>query len=229
MDSFFRQYPADADEMVAEQIVARGIKDNLVIAAMRTVPRHLFIPPRHRLLAYTDQPLPIGYGQTISQPYVVAFMTAALGLSPEARVLEIGTGSGYQAAILAQIVQAVYTVEIVPELTERARQVCRQLGYTNIFFKVGNGREGWLEYAPYSHIIVTAASPDVPESLLSQLSEGGKLIIPIGAVNWGQELVLIHKEKSRLWQEKILPVRFVPLVNPPPDKKTNRRRSAPKG
>jgi protein-L-isoaspartate(D-aspartate) O-methyltransferase len=212
MADYFQFYPENADEMVAEQIAPRGIKDQAVLAAMRKVPRHLFVPEKQRHLAYTDQPLPIGFGQTISQPYVVAFMTAALQLDNNARVLEIGTGSGYQTAVLAEIAQEVYTVEVIASLSMRAQEICRQLGYRNIYFKIDNGRQGWASHAPYSHIIVTAASSDVPPQLLEQLAEKGKMIIPIGSLSWGQDLVLIKKHKNRLTEEKILPVRFVPLI-----------------
>lgn len=224
MEPYASLYPRDAEEMVAEQIAARGIVNPAVIAAMKRVPRHLFVPERHRLLAYTDQPLPIGYGQTISQPYVVAFMTEALGLDPEAKVLEIGTGSGYQAAILAEIAREVYTIEVIAALADRAATVCRQLGYGNIHFRTGNGREGWPEQAPFTHIIVTAASTDLPQKLLDQLAVGGKMIIPIGSLSWGQDLVLICKENHGYRQQKILPVRFVPLVKPATERNTRREK-----
>ena len=163
--------------------------------------------------AYTDQPLPIGHNQTISQPYIVAFMTEALRLSPQARVLEIGTGCGYQTAVLAQIAKQVFTVEIVAELTQRARATLEKQGYTNVHFSCGNGREGWLEFAPYSHIMVTAASSDIPPALLDQLEDGGRLLIPLGTLNWTQELILIEKKDDQIKRTNLLPVRFVPLVD----------------
>ncbi len=213
MKAHVSNYPADADEMVAEQIVPRHIRDQQVIQAMRTVPRHLFVAPQYRGLAYTDQPLPIGHNQTISQPYIVAFMTEALRLSPQARVLEIGTGCGYQTAVLAQIAKLVFTVEIVAELARRAKATLEKQGYTNIHFNCGNGREGWSEFAPYSHIMVTAASSAIPPALLDQLENGGRLLIPLGTPNLTQELVLIEKKDDQIKKTNLLPVRFVPLVD----------------
>jgi protein-L-isoaspartate(D-aspartate) O-methyltransferase len=198
--------------MVEEQIVSRGISSKKVTDAMKRVPRHLFVNEKYQGLAYSDQPLPIGHGQTISQPYVVAFMTEALDLDENSRVLEVGTGCGYQTAIIAEIAKEVYTVEIIKDLLEVARRNLKKLGYSNIKFKLGNGREGWQEYALYSHIIVTAASDDIPEHLIKQLEIKGKIIIPVGPRYWTQNLVLVTKYKSGIKKKKLLPVNFVPLV-----------------
>ncbi len=177
---------------MVDLIKRRGVKDKRVLSAMLKVPRHLFVPPELVDRAYDDCPLPIGKGQTISQPYIVALMTEALEIDENSRVLEIGTGSGYQAAILAEIAKEVYTVERIPELLERARKVIESLGYDNVFFKVGDGTEGWPEYAPYDAIIVTAASPRIPEPLIEQLKVGGRLVIPVGS-ELTQELLKITK------------------------------------
>jgi len=200
------------EEMVEQQITARDIIDPKVIQTMRIVPRDMFIPPAQRHLAFTDQPLPIGKGQTISQPYVVAFMTQALQVNRNCRVLEIGTGSGYQAAILSRIAKAVFTVEVIGSLLERAREAISLLNYKNIFCKLGNGRLGWKEEAPFDRIIVTAASANIPPSLRDQLADKGRMIIPLGKSEWNQNLVLITRRGKQFSQEKILPVRFVPLV-----------------
>ncbi len=177
---------------MVDLIKRRGVKDKRVLSAMLKVPRHLFVPPELVDRAYDDCPLPIGKGQTISQPYIVALMTEALEIDENSKVLEIGTGSGYQAAILAEIAKEVYTVERIPELLERARKVIESLGYDNVFFKVGDGTEGWPEYAPYDAIIVTAASPRIPEPLIEQLKVGGRLVIPVGS-ELTQELLKITK------------------------------------
>ncbi|MGC8780038.1 MAG: protein-L-isoaspartate(D-aspartate) O-methyltransferase [Anaerolineae bacterium] len=187
------------------------ITDPAVRMAMIKVPRHLFVPAQYRDRAYDDMPLPIGHDQTISQPYIVALMTQALRLTPTSRVLEIGTGSGYQAAVLAQITPHVWSVEAVPELAESARQRLKGLGYP-VQVKVGDGRLGWPEHAPYDAIIVTAASADVPPALAAQLAEGGRLVIPIGETTWDQVLWLIHKERGHFRREFLAEVRFVPLV-----------------
>ena len=187
------------------------ITDPAVIQAMAAVPRHLFVPPEYRGEAYEDRPLPIGYGQTISQPYIVALMTQALRLTPQSRVLEIGTGSGYQAAVLAQITPHVWSIEAVPELAEAAQERLRGLGYA-VQVKVGDGRLGWPEHAPYDAIIVTAASPDVPPALVAQLADRGRLVIPLGGDFWDQDLWLIEKVAGRLRKEHLAEVRFVPLV-----------------
>ncbi len=196
--------------MVEYQIKARGIKDKRVLAAMLKVPRHLFVPEEMRDMAYRDEPLPIGYGQTISQPYIVAYMTEALKLRPEDKVLEIGTGSGYQTAILAELVRDVYTIEIIPELSERAQVTLKNLGYTNIEFLIGDGSKGWPEKAPFDAILVSAAPAEVPPALVEQLQINGRLVIPVGTDS--QELVLIKKTKKGLEKTRLIGVRFVPLI-----------------
>ena len=207
------EFARDRDRMVSEQLVDRGIKDRRVIKAMQKVERHRFVPEEYRSVAYGDHPLPIGYEQTISQPYVVAFMTEVLQLKPTDRVLEIGTGSGYQAAILAEICDSVFTIEIVPELAHRAKNLLEQLGYKNIQVKHGDGYQGWPEKAPFDAIIVTCSPTKIPQPLKSQLKEGGRMIIPVGYPETGQELYLIRKENERLIEKAVLPVRFVPMVN----------------
>jgi len=207
------EYARDRDRMVLEQLVDRGIKDRRVIKAMQKVERLRFVPEEYRSVAYGDHPLPIGYEQTISQPYVVAFMTEVLQLKPTDRVLEIGTGSGYQAAILAEICDSVFTIEIVPELAHRAKNLLEQLGYKNIQVKHGDGYQGWPEKAPFDAIIVTCSPTKIPQPLKSQLKEGGRMIIPVGYPETGQELYLIRKENERLIEKAVLPVRFVPMVN----------------
>lgn len=196
--------------MVEYQIKARGIKDKRVLSAMLKVPRHLFVPEEMRDMAYRDEPLPIGYGQTISQPYIVAYMTEALKLRPEDKVLEIGTGSGYQTAILAELVRDVYTIEIIPELSERAQETLKNLGYTNIEFLIGDGSKGWPEKAPFDAILVSAAPAEVPPALVEQLQINGRLVIPVGTDS--QELVLIKKTKKGLEKTRLIGVRFVPLI-----------------
>lgn len=197
--------------MVEEQIVARGVKDTKVLEVMAKVPRHVFVPENIRPYAYSDEPLQIGEGQTISQPYIVAYMTEALHLKKDMRVLEIGTGSGYQAAILADIVREVFTIERIEALSNRSREVLKELGYRNIQFKIGDGTYGWKEHAPYHAIIVTAAPKEIPTSLQEQLSLGGKLVIPVGETF--QELMLIVRVKKGFKKKRLLPVRFVPLVS----------------
>jgi protein-L-isoaspartate(D-aspartate) O-methyltransferase len=187
------------------------ISDRAVLAAMAAVPRHLFVPPQHREMAYEDAPLPIGRGQTISQPYIVALMTQALRLTPASRVLEVGTGSGYQAAILAHITPHVWSIETLPELAETARARLHGLGYP-VQVRLGDGRLGWPEQAPFDGIIVTAAAPDVPPALAAQLADGGRLVIPVGESTWDQLLWLIEKVGGRLRRELLAEVRFVPLV-----------------
>jgi protein-L-isoaspartate(D-aspartate) O-methyltransferase len=200
------------ENMVRTQIVARGITDKDVIEAMKKVERHLFVPEVYIQQAYGDHPLPIGYGQTISQPFIVAFMTEILKLDKSSKVLEVGTGSGYQAAILAEICDSVYTVEIVEELGNRAKQLFKELGYNNIKVKIGDGYEGWDKYSPYDAIIVTCAPTHVPEPLEDQLKEGGRMIIPVGE-KYIQELVLLTKKNDTLRQSSVLDVRFVPMVD----------------
>ncbi len=198
------------EEMIKLQIEARGIKDKKVLAAMGKVKRHLFVPPGLRNFAYYDQPLPVGQGQTISQPYIVALMTELLLLKGDEKVLEIGTGSGYQAAILAEIAEEVYTIEILPELAQSAERLLNQLGYKNIKVKCGDGYQGWPEQAPFDAIIVTCAPPDVPQALIDQLADGGRLVIPLGEE--AQELKVLVKKKGKIEIEYIIPVRFVPMV-----------------
>jgi protein-L-isoaspartate(D-aspartate) O-methyltransferase len=200
--------------MVEEQIRARDIRDERVLEAMRTVPRHLFVPESERARAYRDMPLPIGYGQTISQPYIVAFMTAALDLQPEHRVLEIGTGSGYQAAVLAALAGEVYSIEIVPELADSARRVLAQLGIRNVQVRTGNGYLGWPEHAPFDRVIVTAAPDDVPAALVAQLRVGGVMAIPVGPAH-DQELRILRRTDEGLRTIDRLPVRFVPMTGKP--------------
>jgi protein-L-isoaspartate(D-aspartate) O-methyltransferase len=205
------------EQMVREQLKARDIKDPRVIAAMLKVPRHEFVSADLMKSAYDDGALPLKLGQTISQPYIVAYMTQVLGLQGTERVLEIGTGSGYQAAVLAEIVSEVYTIEILPELEEQAAAVLSRLGYRNIHFRIGDGYLGWPEQAPFDRIIVTAAPEQVPQPLVDQLKEGGRLIIPVGVIS--QDLILIEKEKSGVTRRSMIPVRFVPMTGKAQEKK----------
>jgi protein-L-isoaspartate(D-aspartate) O-methyltransferase len=198
-------------EMVQYQLRGRGIRDRNVLKAMERVPRHLFVPHGIREHAYADSPLPIGHGQTISQPFVVAAMTEALELSGGERVLEIGTGSGYQAAVLAEIAGEVYTIEIVPELAADAGKTLQQAGYENVFVRAGDGWKGWPERAPFDAVMVTAAPEEVPPPLLEQLKTGGRLVIPVGPRN-AQELLVYEKTSSGLRTKKLFPVRFVPFT-----------------
>ena len=200
-------------QMVTAQIVSsgRGITNSRVIIAMSKVPRHEFVPERLRAQAYDDRPLPIGYGQTISQPFVVAFMTQELDPRPFDRVLEIGTGSGYQAAVLAELVSRAYTIEIVEELAARAAADLARLGYTNVHVRAGDGYKGWSEAAPFDSVIVTCAPERVPQPLIDQLKEGGRVIIPLGPL-WNQDLVLLRKQNGKLEQHAVLPVQFVPMT-----------------
>ncbi len=197
--------------MVEEQVVGRGVKDARVLAAMRKVPRHEFLPEAIRGVAYADQALPIGEGQTMSQPYMVALMTELLELKGPERVLEIGTGSGYQAAVLAELCEKVYSVERVKMLAAQARSVLDRLGYKNVAIKVYDGTYGWKEMAPFDAIIVTAGSPDVPSALVGQLREGGKLVIPVGERH-SQQLVRMIKTAQGTVTEKSIPCIFVPLI-----------------
>ena len=206
-----KDFDKERERMVKTQLVGRGIKDKRVLEAMRKVARHLFIPENMRSYAYNDEPLPIGEGQTISQPYIVAYMTEALQLNGSERVLEIGTGSGYQTAILNEIVKEVFTLELIGSLSVKAQEVLKELKYVNIFFKIGDGTLGWKEHAPYDAIMVTAAPAGIPKALKEQLKMYGKMIIPIGATF--QELVLVTREKKKFKIKKLLPVRFVPLVS----------------
>lgn len=204
--------------MVAQQIEARGIRDKSVLGAMRQVPRHLFVPDYLKHQAYIDSPLPIGEAQTISQPYIVAFMTEALQLNGNEKVLEIGTGSGYQAAVLAEIVKDVYTIEIIPSLGKKADEILKTLHYENIHVIIGDGYRGLPAQAPFDAIIVTAAPGHVPQPLVEQLKIGGRMIIPVG--DYYQELLLITKQSDgSIKQKSVLPVRFVPMTGEAQQKK----------
>jgi protein-L-isoaspartate(D-aspartate) O-methyltransferase len=196
--------------MTDTQIRARGVRDPLVLDAMANVPRHLFVPESLRAHAYADEPLPIGHGQTISQPYIVAYMTEALELRGDDKVLEIGTGSGYQTAVLAEIASEVWTVEIVEPLAGQSHELLDRLGYTNIRYRIGDGSNGWPGEGPFDGIIVTAAAPAVPASLENQLAEAGRMIIPVGTDL--QELLLVRRTSAGMRKERRLGVRFVPLV-----------------
>lgn len=207
-DPFF----ALRNRMVENQIKARGITDEKVLDAFRKVERHKFVLPQYIPHAYADSPLPIDEGQTISQPYIVAFMTDALNLKRTDKVLEIGTGSGYQAAILAELCDSVFTIEIFEKLGKQAQQLFDELGYDNIYTKIGDGYKGWPKHAPFDAIIVTAAPNKIPEPLKAQLAEGGRMIIPVGG-DAVQELVLLKKRKGKLREESVLPVRFVPMID----------------
>jgi protein-L-isoaspartate(D-aspartate) O-methyltransferase len=209
-------YAGAREAMVREQIASRDVTDRAVIQAMRQVPRHEFVPPALRDEAYADHPLPIGYGQTISQPYIVALMSQMLKLGPGLRVLEIGAGSGYQAAVLSRLAAKVYTIEIVQPLAESARQVLKRLGYHNVEVRHGNGYLGWPEEAPFDRILLTAAPREVPAALIEQLKPGGLLVAPVGASPFTQELVTIEKTPDgKLRRRRGIPVRFVPMVSPP--------------
>jgi len=196
-------------QMVERQIKARGVKNKRVLDAMLKVERHKFVPEKYQESSYEDCPLPIGHGQTISQPYIVALMTELIEPSQEDKVLEIGTGSGYQAAVLAELCKEVYTIEIIPELGLKAEKILRELGYKNIKVKIGDGFFGWKEYSPFNGIIVTCATKKIPEPLIEQLSENGRMVIPVG--DYFQELVLVRKTNGKIKKKKIIPVKFVPM------------------
>lgn len=203
-------YVLERRRMVVEQIARRGVRTPRLLAVMECVPRHRFVPPDDLAWAYADGPLPIGHGQTISQPYIVALMTELLQLEPTARVLEIGTGSGYQAAVLGGLAAEVHTVELIPELARQAEETLRDLGYANIHVHLGDGSPGWPEFAPYDGIIVTAASPEVPPPLLEQLAEGGRLVLPVGGR--GSQVLEVHRRAGdKIACERSIPVAFVPL------------------
>ncbi len=206
-------FTAARQKMVDVQLRDRGIASRAVLTAMTRVPRHLFVPPAIQSRAYEDTPLPIGLNQTISQPFIVAYMTEALQLTPEHAVLEIGTGSGYQAAVLAEIVRQVYTVEIIPELADRARRTLDEAGYRNVQVRTGNGYLGWPEHAPFARIIVTAAPEEIPEALVDQLAIGGTMVVPVG--RGLQEMRIVTKNRDGVAQKSTIPVRFVPMVNKP--------------
>jgi len=202
---------SERQRMVQEQLMSRGVRDERVLAAMNKVPREEFVPQDSRAASYADQPLPIGYGQTISQPYIVAFMTEQLRPKPSDRVLEVGTGSGYQAAILAELVAEVYSVEIVEPLAKNAEATLQRLGCKNVHLKIGDGYKGWPETAPFDAIIVTCAPDKVPQPLIDQLRDGGRMVIPVGD-RFAQELYLLEKKNGQLKQSATLPVRFVPMA-----------------
>jgi protein-L-isoaspartate(D-aspartate) O-methyltransferase len=210
---------AKRQAMVAQQLKARDITDPRVLAAMRQVPRDRFVPEDLRSLAYEDHALPIGLGQTISQPYIVALMTQWAEIKPGDKVLEVGTGSGYQAAVLAELTDRVFSIELIAELAEAARTRLRDLGYGRVQVRTGDGYKGWPEEAPFDAILVTATAPEVPPALKEQLKEGGRLVIPVGAPESVQELLLLRKVKGELKEEQRVPVRFVPLVKPGDEKK----------
>jgi protein-L-isoaspartate(D-aspartate) O-methyltransferase len=205
------KYSAAREKMVIQQIVSRGVTDQPTLKAMRKVPRHLFVPEESQNEAYDDNPLPIGYGQTISQPYIVAYMTEVAKPDPSKTALEIGTGSGYQAAVLAETVKKVYSIEIVPELARESAERLKKLGYKNIIVKYGDGYKGWKEYAPFDIIIVTAAAEQIPRPLIDQLAENGRLVIPVGAPSAVQELILLVKKNGKIEENRLTFVRFVPF------------------
>jgi protein-L-isoaspartate(D-aspartate) O-methyltransferase len=205
-------YTALRKHMVEEQIEKRGIIDQSTLQAMLDVPRHRFVPDDLKPYAYQDAPLPIGNGQTISQPYIVAFMTEVLKLKKTDRVLEIGTGSGYQAAVLAKIVDSVYTIEIVEDLALEAQKRLKELNYDNITVRAGDGYHGWPEKAPFDAVMVTAGAEDIPEALIDQLKQGGRLIIPVGPHNGVRQLVLVVKKKNKVIKRNLMAVRFVPFT-----------------
>jgi protein-L-isoaspartate(D-aspartate) O-methyltransferase len=211
LDSQKDPYEHARQKMVDDQIIARGITDEATLGAMRKVPRHLFVPVTVIAFAYNDYPLQIGYGQTISQPFIVAYMTQLADPAKGKKALEIGTGSGYQAAVLAEIIDTVYTIEIIPELEWEASERLKKLGYQNIITKYGDGYKGWLEHSPFDIIIVTAAADHVPQPLIDQLAEGGRLIMPVGDPSTVQRMILLEKKKGRIIKTELEPVRFVPL------------------
>lgn len=205
-------YEQKRHEMVGRQIAARGVSDPTTLDAMQAVPRHLFVPDSQQAYAYHDRPLPIGYGQTISQPYIVGYMTQIIGPEKGQHVLEIGTGSGYQAAVLAQIVDMVFSIEIIAPLADRARKNIEQLSYDNIRIKHGDGYYGWEEHAPFDAIVVTAAAEYIPPPLLAQLKPGGKMVIPVGSPFLTQQLMLVTKKGDDITTRALFPVRFVPFT-----------------
>ncbi|MFZ2286285.1 MAG: protein-L-isoaspartate(D-aspartate) O-methyltransferase [Bacteroidales bacterium] len=205
------KYAEARNQMVDSQIAARGISHQATLRAMREVPRHIFVPPSYASQSYSDRPLPIGYSQTISQPFIVAYMTELARPAKGKKALEIGTGSGYQAAVLAEIVDSVYTIEIVPELAREAAARLKMLGYRNIVARYGDGYKGWPERAPFDIILVTAAADHIPEPLKEQLAEGGRLIMPVGNPATVQQLIVLTKRKGKITEQRLEPVRFVPL------------------
>ncbi|HPB12607.1 MAG TPA: protein-L-isoaspartate(D-aspartate) O-methyltransferase [Bacteroidales bacterium] len=205
------KYQVLREKMVRDQIVSRGISDQLTLKAMQKVPRHLFVPAEYVSRAYNDSPLPIGHGQTISQPFIVAYMTEVVKPTSRKKALEIGTGSGYQAAVLAEIVKEVYSIEIVPELAKESAALLGKLGYENISCKYGDGYQGWKEHAPFDIIVVTAAAPEIPQPLIDQLAENGRLVIPVGPPSSIQELILVEKKNGKTVEKRLTLVRFVPF------------------
>lgn len=208
-DPYLRQ----REEMVRLQLEYRGISDSKVLEAFSNVPRDAFVPLEYRRYSYADQPIPIGEGQTISQPYIVAYMTEVLQVRPNEKVLEIGTGSGYQAAILAEMDVKVFSIEVNEILADRARIILENLGYKKINLKTGDGYEGWEEHAPFDAILVTCSPASVPPKLKEQLAEGGRMIIPVGLQNSVQYLYLLEKQKGKIRQKSVMPVRFVPMTD----------------
>ena len=210
------RHKQEREAMVRDQIRARGVRSEKVLDALRKVQRHLFVPDERAEAAYSDRPLPIGHGQTISQPYIVGFMTDLLEVEPDHKVLEIGTGSGYQAAILGELAGEVFSIEIVEPLGNRARETLAALGYEHVQLRIGNGYLGWPEAAPFDRIIVTAAPEEMPQALVDQLKPGGRLLAPVGPVYGAQEIILLDKDVSgKVRRRAVLPVRFVPMVGKP--------------
>ena len=212
-DTTSDSFALERNAMVDQQIRAREITAPAVLSAMRKVPRHRFVPEEARHLAYDDHPLRIGFDQTISQPYIVAYMTEAADISPRDKVLEIGTGSGYQAAVLGEVAREVYTIEIIPELAASASKTLAELGYTNVHAKAGNGYLGWPEHAPFDAILVTAAPDQVPQALVDQLALGGRMVVPVGEIV--QNMMIIEKTKNGVVTRQTIPVRFVPMTGKP--------------
>jgi protein-L-isoaspartate(D-aspartate) O-methyltransferase len=204
-------YLSARNDMVKNQISDRGIRNTELLKAMKKVPRHLFVPAAYQKEAYNDYPLPIGYEQTISQPYIVAYMTELVNPDKRKKALEIGTGSGYQAAVLAELSDSVYSIEIIPELATESDKRLRKLGYKNIQVKYGDGYLGWKERAPFDCIIVTAAAKEIPQPLIEQLAENGRLVIPVGEAFSIQDLVLVVKKNGKVVKKNLVPVRFVPF------------------
>jgi protein-L-isoaspartate(D-aspartate) O-methyltransferase len=208
-----QSFEREREAMVRDQIQARGIRNEAVLKAMREIPRHRFVLPGMETLAYVDRALPIGYEQTISQPYIVAFMTQALAPKPSDKVLEIGTGSGYQAAILSRLAAEVYTIEIIEPLARQARERLTSMGFYNIRFRTGDGYKGWPEVAPFDRIMLTAAPPEIPQALIDQLKPGGRMVAPVGARPARQELVVLDKDaRGRITRRSVMSVAFVPMV-----------------
>jgi len=211
-ESLKDHYSKLRNRMVLQQLEARDIHNHRVLQAMREVPRHFFIPESWRSQAYGDYPLPIGLNQTISQPYIVALMTQLADPKKDYRALEIGTGSGYQAAVLSRLVSEVYTVEIVPELAERAGKTLKELGYTNVFVRSGDGYKGWPENGLFDLIMITAAAPRIPDPLIEQLAENGRLVMPLGEPGWVQQLIILEKKEGKVRRRDSILVRFVPMT-----------------